>query len=226
MREGGQPSLGNYITWSARPAEKSKVSFKKSPRRVWPHIGWGRTLWWLAFLTSSWTMICPKMSLDKTTLWSDPELWVSQNPIWHLMMLQFINKPLKFTFTIRQKPTSTECSLSYTSKNCSYWIRGAGMAKKLANAKQLLVSRVLGTYIPALLLKLQHTVLRYTSSYSSRPAVSRSLSPAAAGLLPIHCSTPPCPPIWTSNVYPKSLNIGKTFFSKRSKQFYPMKNQD
>ena len=163
---------------------------------------------------------------DKTTgsFWSDLELWVSLNHIWHLMMLRFINKPLKFTFTIRQKPTFVECSLSYTSKNCSYWIRGAGMAKKLANAKQLLVSRVLGTYIAALLqLKLQHTVLRY----SSRAAVSRSLSPAAAaGLLPIHCSTPPCPPIWTSNVYPKSLNIGKTFFSKRSQQFYPMKNQN
>ena len=85
-----------------------------------------------------------------------------------------------------------------------------GWAKNLANAAQLLVSRVVGNYRAALPLK--HTGEKHTAIHS-RPAVSLSLSP---GLLPIHCSTLCCPPISNLTFIQHSLNIGKTFFSKKA----------
>ena len=106
-----------------------------------------------------------------------------------------------------------------------------GWAKMLANAAQLLVSRVVGwagtccyrsSSLSHSLEEKSCTVLR---NNSSRPAVSLSLSP---GLLLIHCSTLPSPPAFFYTIFVYTIKqpsppafLYKIYFSIQTKTPHP-----
>ena len=121
-------SLGNCITWSARPAAAKKQSqFSKSrlglSRGGEKHYGG-----WL-FHTFAWIWILQNF-WDKPagSIWSGSKLRISLYPVWHHLMLQLEIKPLKFT--IRNKTHFRRVFF----KNCLYWMR-RGWAKNAGKCR-------------------------------------------------------------------------------------------